>query len=100
MELEVRRDEEARRFVAPLDGGEGGEAYLSWAETAEEDTLDYTSTFVPPEMRGRGIGTRLVLAALDDARERGYRVVPTCPFVTEVVDRHPEHEEVLARGRP
>lgn len=88
----MRRDEEARRFVAPVDGGD---AYVAWAETGEEGTIDYVSTFVPPVARGRGIGTRVVVAALEDARERGRRVVPTCPFVRDVVDRHPEYAEIL-----
>src|SRR5579884_2712755 len=29
-------------------------------------------------------------AALDDARDRGFRVVPICPFVEAYVRRHPE----------
>lgn len=49
------------------------------------------------EARGRGIGTRLVLHALEDARERGLRVVPSCPFVGEVVERHPEYADLLTR---
>ena len=92
MELDIRRDERARRFTTSVDGGE---AYLAWSETGDEDTVDYRSTYVPPRARERGIGTRLVLAALDDARERGLKVVPTCPFVGEVVDRHPEYAELL-----
>lgn len=94
VELEVRRDEEARRFVTSVDGGE---AYLAWAGAGEESTVDYRSTYVPPPARGRGVGTRLVLAALEDARDRGWRVVPTCPFVADVVQRHPEYAEILTR---
>ncbi len=94
MDLDIRRDERARRFTASVDGGE---AYLTWSETGEANTVDYRSTYVPPAARERGIGTRLVLAALEDARERGLEVIPTCPFVGEVVGRHPEYEDVLAR---
>ena len=38
----------------------------------------------------RGLGAALVRAALDDARDRGFRVVPICPFVEAYVRRHPE----------
>ncbi len=94
MTLEITRDEERRRFVASVDGGE---AYLAWSDAGTEDTVDYVSTYVPPQARERGIGTELVLHALDDARERGWRVIPTCPFVKDVVERHPEYAEILVR---
>lgn len=94
MTLEIRRDEEQRRFVISVDGGT---AYLAWSNAGKDETVDYVSTYVPPEARRQGIGTRLVLAALEDARERGWKVVPTCPFVKDVVERHPEYAEILVR---
>jgi predicted GNAT family acetyltransferase len=37
-----------------------------------------------------------VTAALDDARRRGFHVVPICPFVEDYVRRHPEYGDLLA----
>ena len=62
----------------------------------DDTTLDYTSTFVPPELRGRGVGERLVLHALDWARAEGRRVVPTCWFVGKMLDQHPEYADLRA----
>ena len=42
----------------------------------------------------RGLGTALVTGALDDARARGLRVVPLCPFVDAFMRRHPEYADV------
>jgi hypothetical protein len=36
-----------------------------------------------------------VRAALDDARERGLRVVPICPFVDDYVRRHPAYADLV-----
>jgi predicted GNAT family acetyltransferase len=32
--------------------------------------------------------------ALEHARARGYRVVPSCPFVAAYVQRHPEYHDL------
>lgn len=91
MGLEVRKVESESKFVADL---EHGQAYVAYNEL-DGSRLDFRSTWVPPQDREQGIGERLVLHALDDARREGYRVVPTCPFVTWVVERHPEYEDLL-----
>ena len=51
----------------------------------------FTHTEVPPEDEGKGIGARLVRAALDDTRRRGLKIVPACSFVVAFVRRHPEY---------
>jgi predicted GNAT family acetyltransferase len=56
------------------------------------DRLVFSHTEVPPADEGRGIGSQLVRAALDDARERGFKIVPACSFVADFVRRHPEYE--------
>lgn len=87
MSLEVKLDERNQRFYAEID--EIGEAVLKYRLTAE-DTLDYMSTVVPKQVRGEGHGTELVRFALDYARERNYKVIPSCPFVEKVIEDHPD----------
>lgn len=55
------------------------------------DSLVFTHTEVPPADEGKGVGSRLVRAALDDARRRGFKIVPACSFVAAFVRRHPEY---------
>ena len=81
MGAEIRHDERRHKFVADLHGGE---AYLRYVRAGDR-TLHYTSTFVPPRYRNRGIGARLVRHALAYAREQGFDVVPTCSFVRRVM---------------
>lgn len=47
-------------------------------------------TEVPSGLEGRGIGGRLVTAAIDRAVREGLTVVPLCPFARDWLRRHPE----------
>lgn len=92
MDTEIRREGNAGHFVATLNGDEAQVAF----EEAGEDRLDYRSTFVPEEHRHQGLGEQLVLEALEWARDHGYQVIPTCPFVGWVVERNPEFGDLIA----
>ena len=90
--MNVQHREDESRFVLDVNGNE---AELLYREL-DERTLDYSHTFVPPAMRGGGAGGTVVRAALDYARENGYRVRPSCSFVAAFVERHPEYREIVA----
>jgi uncharacterized protein len=47
-------------------------------------------TEVPVELEGRGIGGKLVTAAIDRAAREGLTVVPLCPFARGWLERHPD----------
>jgi predicted GNAT family acetyltransferase/glutaredoxin len=54
-----------------------------------------THTEVDESCSGRGFGSALVAAALEDARREGAEVVPLCPFVADYIRRHPEYEGLV-----
>ena len=58
-----------------------------------DGTIVFTHTEIDPACEGRGFGSRLVAAALDDARAQGLRIVPVCSFVAAYVRRHPEYAD-------
>lgn len=90
MSSDIVHNEAARRLE--LRAGE----HLAYAEYERSGTLvTFTHTIVPPALEGRGIGTKLVAAALGWAREAGVEVVPACPFVARYIERHPEERELL-----
>lgn len=95
MTLDIRHDPEAHKFYAVLD--QDGEAYLSYAEK-DGETLDYRSTFVSPQLRGRGMGGFVVQAALEYARVNNKKVIPTCPFVQSFVDENPRYANLLTEA--
>lgn len=87
------RDAPARsRYEAEAGGVLAGIAVY----TLDGDRLTLEHTEVMPEAEGRGVGGALARAALDDARARGLRVVPRCPFMAAYVRRHPEYEDLVA----
>jgi predicted GNAT family acetyltransferase/glutaredoxin len=58
--------------------------------------IAFTHTEVDEALEGRGLGSRLVATALDDARREGLEVVPLCPFVASFIHRHPEYQDIVA----
>lgn len=89
--VEIRHDEDGRRFHAVIDGHS---AYLSYRRTAGRLVLDHT--WVPAELERRGIGGKLVRTALDYARAKRLRVVPACPFAAAWIRVHPDYQELLS----
>lgn len=55
--------------------------------------IDHTE--VAEGNEGRGIGGKLVRAAVDFAREKGLKILPLCPFAKGVFQRKPEYADVL-----
>ncbi len=58
-------------------------------------SVDLIHTEIDPAFEGRGLGGQLARGALDDLRRRGLQVIPTCPFVTEYIRRHPGYLDLL-----
>lgn len=53
-------------------------------------------TGVPKSMGGMGVGTALVKAMSEDARDLGYKIVPGCPFVAAWFKREPKWAKMAA----
>ena len=90
--LAIRHERDARRFAADIDGST---AFISYRELPGP-TLDFDHTFVPPAFRGGGIASQLAAHALRYARDHGYKVVPSCPFVAAYIRRHREYRSFTA----
>lgn len=87
----VRDNPERQRFE--MDTGAG----LAVAEYRRDgDTLVIFHTEVPPALRGRGMGDRLVRGVLDEVRRRNLKVVPRCWFVRGFVESHAEYRDLVA----
>lgn len=88
--IDVRHNPAANRFEASVEG------HLAVAEyRAEGGRVVFTHTFVPPELRGRGIAEKLVRAALEWAQREQKRVVPACSYVAAFVCRHAEFQALV-----
>jgi predicted GNAT family acetyltransferase len=80
-----------QRFEIFVDGDRVGLAeYLQ-----DGETIVFTHTEVEAPEGRKGLGGRLVAYALDDARRRGFVVVPRCPFVSAFIQKHPEYLDLV-----
>jgi uncharacterized protein len=60
------------------------------------DSVIIAHTEIADGHEGEGLGGLLARAALERIRESGRTVIPTCPFTTAYIDRHPEFVELVA----
>lgn len=61
--------------------------------------IELVHTEIDEEFEGRGLGSRLIAFALEDARKRGLDVLPFCPFVNDYIRQHPQYMELVPEGR-
>ena len=83
------------RYEAELDGELAGVI-----EYFDEDgwlVFDHTEVFEAFE--GKGVGSRLAKASLDDVRARGLYVNPQCPFIVGYIKRHREYRDLIVSIR-
>jgi predicted GNAT family acetyltransferase len=86
--MNVEHDEKAARFTVRVEGDDEN-AELTYLRVGPK-LIDIQHTYVPAGGRGHGVAEALATAAFDYARDRGFRVVPTCPFVRKWLRLHPE----------
>ena len=89
--MQVEHEEKHHRFVVRIDGEEAELTYLR----VGPKLIDIQHTYVPEGERGHGVAEALATAAFRFARERGYRVVPTCPFVRRWLGSHPDEAKLV-----
>jgi uncharacterized protein len=89
---EVTHNEASTRFEAKVDGLVSRCDYRMHG-----NTMMLLHTEVPPQLEGRGIGSLLVRAAFEHARNNGMDVLPVCSYTRAWAERHPEVSPLLAR---
>jgi predicted GNAT family acetyltransferase len=92
MDTQVTRNDTAGRYELHVDGERAAIADF----TLRGDVVVLPHTVVDPARRGQGLGAVLVAEALDDIRAAGRTVVPSCWYVAEFIDSHPEYRDLLA----
>ena len=56
----------------------------------EPTILDLVHTEVPKELSGKGIGSKLVFGALQYCKVHKLKIIPSCPFIKNYIEKHPE----------
>ncbi|MEM9431587.1 MAG: GNAT family N-acetyltransferase [Pseudomonadota bacterium] len=76
------------RYGAIVEGAEA-EAELTISKVSPT-LIIADHTFVPEALRGRGLADALAARLIADARARGQRIVPLCPFVRAYAEKRRE----------
>ncbi|MEV2229156.1 GNAT family N-acetyltransferase [Streptomyces phaeochromogenes] len=97
MAIEISDKPEARRYEARIDGAPTVAGFAQYIRT--DELIAFVHTEVSPESEGKGVGSALVRASLDEARAAGLRVLATCPFYAGWIARHPAYGDLLYQAR-
>jgi uncharacterized protein len=92
MEMTVKDNADALRYEITVDGERAG--FVTYR--LSPGVVTFLHAEVDPAREGRGIGSRLVRDALDDARARGLTVRPRCPFVAAYIERNPDYADLVS----
>ena len=94
MALELQNHPDKHRYEASDEGkllGYGEYNLLS-------GSIMFTHTEVLQGNEGKGVGSFIAKGVLDDARERGLFVIPTCQFIAGYIRKH--REEYISLVQP
>jgi predicted GNAT family acetyltransferase len=80
------------KFFIEEDGKEV--AYMTYS-SAGETKIIIDHTVVHPGNEGKGLGKKLVNAAVEYARAKHIKILPLCPFAKAVFDKTPAFSDVL-----
>jgi uncharacterized protein len=78
------------RYELAVDGHIAATCY-----SIADGVITFIHTEVPPELGGKGIGSKLIKGALDKVRADGLKVIAQCPFVKAFIDKHADYQDLL-----
>jgi hypothetical protein len=94
MTTQITNHPESRRYELTQDGKRA--AHIAWRMHGE-DTIELVHTEVEKEFEGKGLGSQIAKFALDDARARGLKVIPTCSYIAGWLQKHPDYADLAAK---
>lgn len=91
-EATVTNNADRRRYEAVVEQA-GLAGFIDYQETDELVVLTHTE--VDRSFEGRGVGSLLARAALEDIRKRDLKALVICPFILGWLRNHREYADVL-----
>ena len=86
MSISILKNDELNRFEIYSDGELAGFADFK----IENQMISYTHTEIDPRFGGKGLGSKLIKEALDEALEQNLEVAPYCSFVSAYIKKSGE----------
>jgi predicted GNAT family acetyltransferase len=86
----LRNNKSKNRFELEIDD------HLAFVEyELSPSAIALLHTEVPKELGGRGVGSILAKAVLENVRAQGLKVEPRCEFLAGYIKKHPEFAELV-----
>lgn len=89
-EIEVT---ENNRFELEIDQSV---AFIEF-DKIEPNILDLVHTEVPEALSGKGVGSKLVEGALQYSRDNELKIIPSCPFIKNYIDKNPQWKDLIVQ---
>ena len=96
-DVTVTNNPDRQRYEAVVDQATLA-GFVEYQDTSELVVLTHTE--VGTTFGGRGIGSALARAALDDVRERRLKALVICPFILSWLRTHPDYQDLLFNAPP
>lgn len=64
----------------------------------DEQTVELQHTIISEGFSRRGFARTLVTTALDQIRDEGVRIVPTCSYVQDYLERFPQYADLVTKA--
>ena len=91
MDMEITHDQKNQKFITTVDNLE---CYLNY-NLPRKNVIDFYFTYVPGELRGRGIAAKLVEEGLKFAEKHSLQVIPSCSYVNIYIHRNEKYQGLL-----
>ena len=89
-DVDVINNTQAHRFEVTLGSDT---AFAEYRLKPGQIVLPHT--VVPPAFEGKGVASALARYAFGYARDHGLTVIPTCPFMSAWVKKHPDEHDIV-----
>jgi len=90
--IQHNKENSGGRFFINKDNKDVAE--MTWF-TSKDGKMVINHTEVMDELKGQGIGKKLVLSGIDFARENSLKIIPVCSYAKHFIERNPEYQDVL-----
>lgn len=91
MKYKVTHDKINQLFVTEV---EGQDVYMRYSMIGN-DTIVFNVTYVPHELRRRGLAAIVVREGFKYAEDNNLKVIPSCPYIYTFLERYPEYNRFI-----
>lgn len=91
----VKHNRQFQKFYINVGGRE---AFLKY-ERVGEGVIDFKTLYVPKNLRGVGIGEKILKRAIGFIEKNNYKLKTTCSFINNFLHNRPEFQELIS-NRP